>query len=58
MGVKCPPTFSAREGHVRICEPDENGFCVKNCRDVRIEDIHPRVIVELKRLENAWEKYS
>ena len=40
------------------CERDENGLCVKNCQDVKIEDLHPRIAIELKRFENAVEKYS
>ncbi len=57
MGEKCV-TLSAMPGHVRICERDENGLCIKNCRDVKIEDLHPRVAVEMKRLENAVVRYT
>ena len=57
MGDRCV-TFSAREGYVRVCERDENGLCVKNCVDVKIEDLHPRIAVELKRFENAVTRYT
>lgn len=57
MADKCV-TFSAKPGHVRICERDENGFCIKNCKDVKIEDLHPRIAIEFKRFENAVLKYT
>ena len=57
MGSICY-TFSNREGHVLRCERDSNGRCAKNCKHVPIEQIHPRIVVEMKRLENAIQKYD
>lgn len=57
MAKKCY-TFSSKPDHIRICEKDANGNCVKNCKDVPIDDVHPRIAVEFKRLQNAIEKYS
>lgn len=57
MGEKCV-TLSAVPGHLRICETDDDGRCTKNCRDVKIEDLHPRVAIEFKRLNNAVAKYT
>lgn len=51
-------TLSNKKGHVLRCERDENGLCVKNCQHVRLETIHPRIAIELKRLANAIEKYD
>ncbi len=56
MSEKCV-TFSSKPGHIRICERDENGLCVKNCKDVKRENLHPRIEIEYKRLENAIQKY-
>lgn len=50
MRKKCV-TFSAKPGHVRICERDENGLCVKDCKDVRIEELYPNIAIELKKFE-------
>lgn len=57
VGEKCV-TFSAKPGHVRVCERDANGMCVKDCKDVKIEDLHPRIAIELKRFENAVVRYT
>jgi len=57
MAEKCS-TFSSKPDHIRICEKDENGNCVKNCQDVPMSNLHPRIAVEFKRLQNAVAKYS
>lgn len=57
MGEICYK-FSDKPGHLKRCQTDENGRCRKNCKYVKIEDLHPRIRADWKRLHNTIKRWD
>lgn len=58
MGKVCYKFSPDNPGHVQRCEVDEQGRCRKNCKDVKIEALHPRFQQDWKRLQNTIKRWD
>lgn len=58
MGRYCYNFSPDKPGYIERCELDANGDCTKNCKYVKVENVHPRIASDWKRLQNTVKKWD